>query len=102
LSDLVEFEDLELLDGGDLRAVFDHVPEDQVLEALAGTRPGLRHQLLTKLPAASAGQIEAQLSAHGTVSLDSVRDAQRAVVEALCRLSRAGQIAFDDPADMVA
>jgi flagellar motor switch protein FliG len=102
LSELVEFEDLELLDGGDLRAVFDQVPDMQVLDALVGTRPGMRQHLLTKLPTSSATRLEAQIKTHGPVSFESVRTAQRAVVETLCRLSRGGQVAFDDPADMVA
>ena len=68
MSDLVEFEDLGLLDGGDLRAVFDQVSETQVLEALVGTRPAFRKQLLTKLPPASAARLEAQIDAHGPVA----------------------------------
>ncbi len=102
MSDLVEFEDLELLDGTDLRSVFDQVPADQVLDALVGTRPGMRQHLLTKLPQSSATRLEAQLNTHGPVSFETVKTAQRAVVETLCRLSRGGVIAFDDPADMVA
>ena len=102
MSDLVEFDDLELLDGTDLRAVFDQVPAGLVLEALAGVSRGLRHHLLMKLPAASAARLGAELEAHGPVSSECQQSAQRAVVEALCRLSRAGQVAFDDPADMVA
>ena len=38
----------------------------------------------------------------GTVGFVVVQAAQRSLVEALCRLSRGGQVAFDDPADMVA
>ena len=102
MSDLVEFEDLELLDGIDLRAVLDQVPAHQVLDALFGTKPGVRRQLLTKLPAASAGKLEAQINEHGPVSFESVLNAQRVVVDTLCRLSRGGQVAFDDPEDMVA
>ena len=102
MSDLVEFDDLELLDGHDLRSVFDQVPADQVLDALVGTRPGMRQHLLTKLPQSSATRLEAQLNTHGPVSFETVRTAQRAVVETLCRLSRGGVVAFDDPADMVA
>ena len=102
MSDLVEFDDLELLDGTDLRAVFDQVPGTQVLDALVGTRPGMRQHLLTKLPAASATRLAAQLNTHGPVSFETVRTAQRAVVETLCRLSRGGVVAFDDPEDMVA
>jgi flagellar motor switch protein FliG len=100
--DLVDFEDLELLDGSDLRAVFDQVPTTRLLDALVGSRPGVRQHLLTKLPSASSEKIQAGLSDHGPVSVESARDAQRLCVEALCRLSRGGVIAFDHPADMVA
>ena len=102
MSDLVDFEDLGLLDGSDLRAVFAQVEPDQVLEALVGIPAGHRHHLLTKLPATSATRLEAQVNSHGPVSFEAVHTAQRAVIDALCRLSRAGQIAFDDPEDMVA
>ena len=102
MSDLVEFDDLELLDGGDLRAVFDQVSSEQILDALVGTRIGFRQLLLTKLPSSSARVLEAQIHTHGPVSFESVMTAQRAVVETLCRLSRAGVVAFDDPEDMVA
>ncbi|MDB5351254.1 MAG: hypothetical protein JWN86_2501 [Planctomycetota bacterium] len=102
MSDLVDFEDLGLLDGGDLRAVFGQVTLDQVLAALVGTTVGFRRQLLTKLPIASASQLEAQITDHGPVSFGTVQSAQRELVEVLCRLSRGGQVAFDDPADMVA
>lgn len=102
LSDLVDFEDLGLLDGGDLRAVFGQVTLDQVLDALVGTTSGFRKRLLTKLPVASASQLEAQITTHGPVPFRTVHSAQRELVDALCRLSRGGQVAFDDPEDMVA
>ena len=102
MSDLVAFEDLGDLDGHDLRAVLDQVPPEQLLEAMAGTPPGLRRLLLTKLSAASATELEAQINAYGSVPSECSETAQRAVVDALCRLSRAGQVAFDDPEDMVA
>ena len=73
-----------------------------MLDALIGVQAGLRHLLLTKLPAASASEIEARLDNHGPVPFASVQEAQRAVVDTLCRLSRAGQVAFDDPEAMVA
>jgi flagellar motor switch protein FliG len=98
----VEFDDLELLDGSDLRAVFNQVPPTQVLDALVGIRPGMRRLLLTKLPQSSAVELEARINTHGPVSFETVQSAQRAVVETLCRLSRGGQVAFDDPEDMVA
>lgn len=101
LSEYIEFDDLDLLDGGDLRAVFSQVSTDQALEALAGTPSSLRNQLLAKLSETEAIAMEAQVAAHGPVSLDSVRQAQQAVLEALQRLSRTGIVAFDDPADMM-
>lgn len=102
MSDLVDFEDLGYLDGGDLRAVFDQASEEQVLDALVGTTMGLRHMILNKLPSASALALEAQINTRGPVAFESVHTAQRAVVEVLCRLSRSGVVAFDDPEDMVA
>ena len=102
MSDLVDFEDLGLLDGGDLRAVFDQVPAERVLEALVGAPAGLRRLLLTKLSPASAGRLEAQIDSHGPLPFEAVHSAQRAIVDALCRLSRGGHVAFDDPEDMVA
>jgi flagellar motor switch protein FliG len=102
LSDLVAFEDLGDLDGNDLRAVLDQVSHEQLLEALGGTPPGVRRLLLTKLSSTSATELEAEVHARGSVPSESAMVAQRAVVDALCRLSRAGQVAFNDPDDMVA
>ncbi|MDX2035187.1 MAG: FliG C-terminal domain-containing protein [Isosphaeraceae bacterium] len=102
MSDLVDFEDLNELDGGDLRAVFDQVSSTQVRDALSGSPLGLRNQLLVKLPRPSAERISAQLDASGPISFEDARAAQRAMVEALCELSRSGVVAFDDPEDMVA
>jgi flagellar motor switch protein FliG len=98
----VEIDDLGYLDGHDLRAVLDQVAESQILEALMGITPALRKQLLNKLSLASATRLEAQINGHGAVTTEAVHAAQRAVVEALCRLSRGGQVAFDVPEDMVA
>jgi flagellar motor switch protein FliG len=100
LSSLVDFEDLGELDGGDLKAVFGQVEPEQVLAALLGVSPALRHRLLTKLSPSSASALEAQIVAHDPISPDSAQHAQRAVVDALCRLSRSGQVAFDDPEDI--
>ena len=102
MSDLVDFEDLNLLDGGDLRAVLGQVSLDQALAALVGVTPTFRRLLLAKLPASVAANLEAQVTAHGPVSFEEVQAAQRDLVEVLCSLSRTGQVAFDDPADMVA
>lgn len=102
MSDLVDFEDLALLDGRDLRAVLKQVPLREVLDALAGLSAALRRNLLLKLPPATSARLEKHVATHGPVSFEAVQAAQRALVEAMCRLSRAGQVAFDDPADMVA
>ncbi len=102
MSDLVDFEDLDLLDDGDLRAVFGQVAASQVIEALAGAPDDLRRRLMAKLAPASAAGLQAQIMAHGPIAFEAVRTAQRALVEVLCRLARSGQVAFDDPEDMVA
>ena len=102
MSDLVAFEDLGDLDGNDLRAVLGQVSHEQLLEALGGSTPAVRRLLLTKLSTTSASELEAQVHARGSVPAESAFVAQRAVVDALCRLSRSGQVAFDDPEDMVA
>jgi flagellar motor switch protein FliG len=100
----VEIDDLGFLDGHDLRAVLAQVTEPQVLLVLSTISPPLRRQLLSKLSPASASRLEAQINAHehGPTTPEAVQTAQRAVVEALCRLSRGGQVAFDVPEDMVA
>lgn len=99
---LVDFEDLTLLDGGDLRAVLGEVTEDQVADALLGIPAGLQRQLLNKLPQAVAARLERRIDPRESIPFDAVLDAQRSIIDALCRLSRGAQIAFDVPEDMVA
>ena len=101
MSDMVDFEDLAELDGGDLKAVFGQVEGHDVLDALAGTTLHMRRQFLTKLRPESAARLEAEIVEHGPVEVMTVAAAQRNLVEALCRLSRAGQVAFDDPDDLM-
>ncbi len=67
MSDMVDFEDLAQLDGGDLKAVFGQVDDHDVLDALAGTTLHVRRQFLTKLPPASAAKLEAEIDEHGPV-----------------------------------
>ena len=102
LSDLVDFEDLSLLDGADLRALFGRIALDQVLTALVGATPTFRRHLLAKLPNGLAARIEHAVGEHGPVTFAEVQTAQRGLVELMCDLSRTSQVAFDDPADMVA
>jgi flagellar motor switch protein FliG len=101
LSELVNIEELGLLENTDLRAVFGQVSEAQVLDALTGVSPSLRAKILAKLAPDSAAEWGAKLQVQGPVALATSEDAQRAVVEALCRLSRSGHVAFDDPDDIV-
>ena len=101
MSDMVDFEDLAQLDGPDLRAVFGQVTDLDILDALAGTTLHVRRQFLTKLSPASAAKLEAEVDEHGSVNFLTVQAAQRNLVEALCLLSRGGQVAFDDPADLM-
>ena len=101
MSKLVAFEDLAGLDGGDLRAVFGQVSLSQVVDALAGVAVPFRQRLLSRLAPPTAEKIAAQLAERGTIPFESAAAAQGELVEALCRLSRGGQVAFDDPADMV-
>ena len=102
MSDLVDFEELDGLDGGDLRSVFEEVGTDQVVEALLGSPTHVRERLLLKLSRPSVERLSAEMDGHAPIPIESARAAQRAVVEALCRLGRTGVVAFDDPEDMVA
>jgi flagellar motor switch protein FliG len=102
LSSLVAFEDLLLLDGSDLRAVFSQVTTDQVVEALAGAPAVFRQRVLNRLHPADAAEIQERIDRQGPVAFEAVASAQGAMVAALCHLSRGGMVAFDDPADMVA
>jgi flagellar motor switch protein FliG len=102
LPEFLDFEDLAQLDGTDLRAVFSQVPAAQVLSALAGTSPGLRRQLLMKLSHVVSTRLKTDLESHGPITPADARIAQRALLDALCHLSRGGLIAFDSPEDMVA
>lgn len=102
MSKLVDFEDLAGLDGGDLRAVFSQVGLERVVDALGGVPISFRQRLLARLAGPTARTIESRLAGRGMVSFESAAAAQGEMVEALCRLSRGGQVAFDDPADMVA
>lgn len=102
MPDFLEIDDLTMLDGGDLRAVFGQVPVEQLLAALSATTPGLRRQLLMKLPRETSAKLDLALGLLGPVGTAEAMLAQRALINALCRLSRAGAIAFDSPEDMVA
>ena len=99
---LVEFEDLSLLEANDLRDVLYHVSPDTVLEAFVGAMPHYRQLILTKLAASQADLWKRRIDGHGPVSNDAAVTAQRRLIETARSLGRIGQIAFDDPADMVA
>ncbi len=102
MSESTDFEDLEMLDGGDLKAVFDQLKPDEVAAALWGAPAGLRTRLLRNLPRKSSQAAEQAIAATEYLSFEQVRRAQCSAVEVMCQLSRTGQIAFDAPEDMVA
>lgn len=102
MSESTTFDDLELLDGDDLKAVFDRMPPAEVIAALWGTAMGLRSRLLRKLPKRVSGQIEKDIAACDHFTFEQVHGAQQTAVTILCHMSRSGQIAFDAPEDMVA
>jgi flagellar motor switch protein FliG len=94
-------EDLGLLENADLRAVFGQVSEPLILDALTGVSPSLRARILAKLSPDSGALWGARLHVQKPVPFETSEAAQRAMIEALCRLSRSGQVAFDDPDDIV-
>ena len=102
MSETTVFDDLELLDGGDLKAVLDQVTEEEAVAALWGANAALRGRLLLKLSKRYATPIRQAIDATEHLSFEKVRNAQHKLVAAMCQLSRGGQIAFDVPEDMAA
>ena len=102
MSETLEFDDLDLLDGNDLKAVFDQMSLDEVATALWGTPIGLRGRLLRKLNPQDSHKINQRITKIEHVTFGQVHDAQQQAIEIMCQLSRTGQIAFDAPEDMVA
>jgi flagellar motor switch protein FliG len=100
LSRLVDFEDLRLLDGNDLRAVIQQVAPEVLQAALAALTPANRRIILASLPLALAARIESEVQAVEAVDPEASHLAQREVVDTLCRLGRCGLVAFDDPYDL--
>jgi flagellar motor switch protein FliG len=100
---LVEIDDLDQLDAADLRAVLAQVDPDRVTAALIGLEPRLRRRLLGRLPRGTAQALDAprESPAVAPLSAERVHAARRSVVDALCRLARRGQIAFDHPEDIL-
>ena len=102
MSDSTTFDDLELLDGADLKAVFNHMPLETVVAALWGCPMALRGRLLRKLNNRDSSRIENAIAATVHRTFEQVRNGQQEAVSVMCQMSRAGQIAFDAPEDMVA
>ena len=102
MSDSTAFDDLELLDGNDLKAVFNHMHLESVVAALWGCPMALRGRLLRTLNNRDSSRIEKAIAAATHLSFEQVRNGQQEAVSVMCRMSRAGQIAFDAPEDMVA
>jgi flagellar motor switch protein FliG len=102
MSETVSLHDLELLDAADLRAVLEQLEPSQLIAAFWGIDAGLRGRLLKSLPRRYGSELEAALHDSTQPTLTCVRQAQQELVAVLCRMSRAGQIAFDVVEDMVA
>ena len=102
MSETIAFDDIEMLGGGDLKAVFDKLSMEEVVAALWGANAGLRGRLLRALPKRHAQGIEQAIAAPEHQTFEQVRSAQQKVVTVICQMSRDGQIAFDVPEDMVA
>lgn len=102
MSETTEFDDLNLLDAADVAAVFDQVPQDDVVAALWGAPAGLRVRLVNRLRRPQTQVIEQAIAAIEHLTFEQVRGAQQRIVAAMCRLSRGGQIAFDPAEDMAA
>lgn len=106
---MIAFEDLLMLDGVDLRAVFDEVTPDRAAEALLGGPEWLTAKLLNTLPSRSAASLRDLIAARrlsmtegeGTGTAPGNTLAARAdVLRALSRLARQSRIAFDNPEDL--
>ena len=102
MSESTVFDDLEMLDGGDLKAVFEQVTKEEAVAALWGAQAALRGRLLLKLSKRYATPMQQAIDAAEHFSFEEVRNAQHRLVDAMCQLSRTGQIAFDVPEDMAA
>jgi flagellar motor switch protein FliG len=102
VSETTTFDDLELLDGGDLQAVLEQLSSDEIVAALAGCNPGLCSRLLRKLGQRYARTLAQSITAAPQFSFEQVHLAQQKAIFVMCTLSRAGQIAFDLPEDMAA
>ena len=93
----IDLEDLADLASADLRAVFHEVGSERVILALADAPPALRRRLLKRWGPAGPDARTIPLNP----SDDQVRWARRALLDAVCRLSRVGLIAFDHPDDIL-
>lgn len=101
MSELIDLEDLETLTGEDLTAVFRQVEASRLVTALASLAPLSRQRLLTKLARSWARRLAAEVAARGSVADEAALAARQGVIEVLGRLSRHGQVAFDDPGDIL-
>jgi flagellar motor switch protein FliG len=102
MSESTTFDDLELLDGSDLKAVFRNMERSELIAALWGTPIGLRGRLLRKLNKRDVVSIEQGIVECEHCTFQQVREAQQKAVVIMCSMSRSGLIAFDAPEDMVA
>lgn len=101
MSELVALEDLEALSGDDLVAVFRRVERSRLTTALASLAPLARERLLAKLTRSWARSLVHEIKTKENVDDALVQESRRSVLEALGGLCRHGQVAFDDPEDIL-
>lgn len=102
MFETVALEDLELLGAHDLESVFEKLPRAVLIRAIWGLPSDLRRRLLRVVSGRFAATLAAELAKSPQPTLQQVRAAHEALLQALCDLSRSGLIAFDLPEDMVA
>jgi flagellar motor switch protein FliG len=101
LSELVALEDLEALSADDLVAVFRRVEPGRLALALASLGPQARERLLSKLTRSWARRLIEEIEGRGAVDEKQAEEGRRSVLDALVGLCRHGQVAFDDPEDIL-
>jgi flagellar motor switch protein FliG len=97
----VALEDLESLSGEDLAAVFRRVEAGQLATALGGLPALARERLLAKLTRNWARRLAEEIATRGAVGEEEALEGRRKVLDALGGLCRHGQVAFDDPEDIL-
>lgn len=91
------FDDLLMMDDGDLRRAYHDEDASTWALALAGAAPPVRARLLAALPASSAARLKQHLEGLGPFRLSDAEAAQVEITELLRRLYDQGSISLPDP-----